>query len=101
MVAQFKASLDQKAAWMRDRHAAVSPSLPATSTAPSFAERHYAIAEIAELWSLSCDVVRKLFEREPGVLVLGGQNAPHKRRYTTLRIPETVVRRVHRRMTNI
>ena len=33
-------------------------------------ERHYAVTEIAEMWNLSADKVRDLFEREPGVLVL-------------------------------
>jgi hypothetical protein len=31
------------------------------------AERHYAVAEIAEMWNLSADKVRELFENEPGV----------------------------------
>jgi putative DNA primase/helicase len=55
----------------------------------------------AALWSRSSEAVRKLFQDEPGVLVLGGQGSPHKRRYTTLRIPASVLQRVHRRMTNI
>jgi hypothetical protein len=91
-------TFEQKAVWMRERQPATSSAGPAPS---SFAEKHYAVAEIAALWSLSSDAVRKLFENEPGVLVLGGQGSPHKRRYTTLRIPESVLRRVHRRMTNI
>jgi len=32
-----------------------------------FTEQHYAVSQIAELWNLSHDVVRRLFEREPGV----------------------------------
>ena len=99
-MARFKASFEDKARWMRDRHASVMGSVPA-STLPSFAERHYAVSEIAELWNLSSDAVRKLFQDEPGVLVLGGQAEPHKRRYTTLRVPESVLQRVHRRMTKI
>ncbi len=34
-------------------------------------ERHYSPAELAELWNLSADCVRKIFENEPGVLVIG------------------------------
>jgi len=34
-------------------------------------ERHYTVAEIAAMWNLSQDFVRKLFENEPGVLVVG------------------------------
>jgi hypothetical protein len=67
---------------------------------PRFQERHYAVSEIAELWNFSADVVRKLFEREPGVLVLGDDGSRTKRRYTTLRIPQSVLERVHRRLCN-
>jgi predicted transcriptional regulator len=62
------------------------------------AERHYTVTEIAKMWNLSTDAVRRLFEKEPGVLVLGhSQGRVHKRRYATLRIPESVAERVHRR----
>jgi len=72
-------------------------SLPQVqNTAP--VERHYAVAEIAEMWNLSTDKVRELFENEPGVIVLGERNPRHKRRYITLRIPHSVVERVHARL---
>jgi hypothetical protein len=85
---------------MRERMTPPAVSLPAL-VHPSFAERHYAVAEIAELWNLSSDAVRRLFQDEPGVLVLGGHGASHRRRYITLRVPESVLQRVHRRMTKI
>ena len=91
-------SFEQKAEWMRERHSAPTGVVTGPS---SFAERHYAVAEVAALWNLSCDATRKLFQDEPGVLVLGGRGSAHKRRYTTLRIPESVLQRVHRRMTNV
>jgi len=61
-------------------------------------ERHYAVIEVAELWHLSPDKVREIFEHEPGVLVIGDRNPRHKRRYLTLRIPQTVLLRVHNRL---
>jgi hypothetical protein len=65
-------------------------------------QRHYSPAEIAELWSLSADCVRKIFENEPGVLVIGNtQPKRWKRSYTTLRIPQTVLDRVHRRLSKV
>ena len=64
---------------------------------PSF-ERHYSVEELAEKWGLSIDFVRRLFLREAGVVVFWRQQ-PGKRVYRTLRIPESVVERVHRRMT--
>ena len=61
------------------------------------AEQHFSVAEIAERWSLSEDTVRRLFENEPGVLVLEPSRSRFsRRRYRTLRIPESVVERVHR-----
>jgi len=61
-------------------------------------ERHYAVVEVAEMWHLSPDKVRNLFEHEPGVLVIGDTLPRHKRRYRTLRIPQTVLQRVHSRL---
>jgi hypothetical protein len=63
-------------------------------------ERHYAVVEIAQLWNLSTDKVRELFENEPGVLVIGERSPRHKRRYVTLRIPQTVLERVHSRLSS-
>jgi len=62
-------------------------------------ERHYAVAEIAELWNLSVDKVRELFADEPGVLVIGRQRPFRRRPYLTLRIPQSVAQRVHARLS--
>lgn len=95
-MAQNRASLDQKQRWMREAHSGAQPS-PA-HVSPSFSERHYTVAEIASMWNLAPDTIRRLFEREPGVLVLGEMNGGKgKRRYTTLRVPASVVERVYRR----
>jgi hypothetical protein len=63
-------------------------------------ERHYAVIEVAEMWNLSPDKVRAIFEHEPGVLVIGDRNPRYKRRYLTLRIPQTVVDRVYMRLSS-
>jgi hypothetical protein len=63
-------------------------------------ERHYAPDELSAIWNLSADTVRRLFAHEPGVLVVEHVKTKSKRRYRTLRIPESVALRVHRRMTN-
>jgi hypothetical protein len=63
-------------------------------------ERHYAVTEIAEMWNLSPDKIRELFEKEPGVLVLGERSPRHKRRYVTIRVPQTVLERVHSRLSS-
>jgi hypothetical protein len=58
-------------------------------------EKHFSVAELSELWNLSRDSIRRLFENEPGVLVFTGIRT-HKRTYKTLRIPENVALRVYR-----
>jgi hypothetical protein len=68
------------------------------STLPCAAP-HYTVRQIAERWQLSDDAVRKFFEKEPGVIAIGdGRSTGRKRRYVTLRIPEAVLERVHRRL---
>jgi hypothetical protein len=89
-------SVEQKTAWLREANGGtVSPLAEALSA------RYYSVKEIADLLNLSQDCVRKLFQNEPGVLVLGDQSTKYKRRYTTLRIPESVFCRVVRRMSNV
>ena len=63
-------------------------------------ERHYSAEELGKLWNLSGDTVRRLFEREPGVLVIERARSRNARHYRTLRIPESVAERVHRRLSN-
>jgi len=48
------------------------------------------------MWNLSKDTVRRMFQNEPGVLVLGDRSSGRKRGYTTLRIPQSVLEKVHR-----
>ena len=61
-------------------------------------EQHLSVAQVAERWGLSADTVRRLFEHEPGVLVIEPAcgRMSRRRRYRTLRIPAAVVERVHR-----
>lgn len=61
-------------------------------------EKHYSVAELAHIWKLSQNTVRRIFENEPGVIKWGASETRFKRRYVTLRIPETVVLRVHRQL---
>ena len=62
-------------------------------------EKCYSPAEIAEAWGHSADTIRKMFENEPGVQIMGNkQSTRHKRRYRTMKIPESVARRVWNRL---
>jgi hypothetical protein len=62
-------------------------------------ERHFTPAEVAAMWAVSTETVRVLFRSEPGVLKIGEDGTRYKRGYKTLRIPESVVERVHQRLS--
>jgi transcriptional regulator GlxA family with amidase domain len=61
-------------------------------------EKHYSVSELAQLWQLSEKTIRRMFLDEPGVVKWGHEEKRFKRAYMTLRIPESVVQRVHRRL---
>jgi hypothetical protein len=74
-----------------------SQSVPYEPHQADSLERHFSIADIAQRWGLSADTIRRLFEHEPGVLVIEPPRSRFsRRRYRTLRIPESVIERVHR-----
>jgi hypothetical protein len=60
-------------------------------------ERHYSVAQLATLWGMSDDFVRRLFSQERDVVVFFHYR-PGRRTYRTLRIPASVAERVHCRM---
>ncbi len=66
---------------------------------PSAVEKHYAPGELAELWGVHPETIRNIFREEQGVLKIGDKNPKHKRPYITLRIPESVALRVHKRLS--
>jgi len=61
-------------------------------------ERHYSVNEIAKSWGLSGNTIRRMFEKEPGVIEWGTVESRFSRGYRTLRIPESVMLRVHQRL---
>jgi hypothetical protein len=62
-------------------------------------EKHYTVAQIAELWGWSDDTVRRTFRHEPGVIAITHPERRGKRPYSKLSIPESVLLRVHERLT--
>ena len=58
-------------------------------------ERHYSIKEISELWALSPGVVRTIFKDRSDILRIGHGEKMRKRAYITIRVPESVLQRVH------
>ena len=63
-------------------------------------EPFYTIVEVAERLKVNDDTVRRLFLNEPGVVVICFPRKG-KRVYRTLRIPESVLRRVVTRLTRV
>jgi hypothetical protein len=66
-------------------------------------EKHYSPTEISALWGLAPSKVRELFADEPGVLMIGEPSRREGKRlvrsYFTMRIPESVMLRVHSRLS--
>ncbi len=62
-------------------------------------ERHFTPQELADMWKVSVQTVREIFQNEDGVLKIGRDGTRTRRRYKTLRIPESVVERVHTRLS--
>lgn len=83
------------------RPAAQAPTNPARESHLSsiVEDAYYSVDEIAALWKLSRDSVRRLFKNEPGVLAIAPRQRRGKRGYVTLRIPSSVVERVHRKLS--
>jgi len=65
-------------------------------------ERHFSPKQIAEAWAVSTAKARRMFQNEPGVIRIGEPSRrlgrKLKRRYYSLRIPQSVVERVHARL---
>ncbi len=58
---------------------------------------HYRIGELAELWGLGRETMRKLVMDEPGVIKI---QQGRKKAHTTYSIPESVARRIHTRLSS-
>lgn len=58
-------------------------------------EKHYTVFEVAEMWGVSHMTIRRMFEKEPGVLIFGTDETRWSRKRKSMRIPQSVVIRVH------
>ena len=57
----------------------------------------YSVKELAFLWNMSPDSIRRLFEHEPGTLIFMIQRTG-RRTYRSIRIPGKVALRIQNRM---
>jgi hypothetical protein len=79
----------------------MTPPGPLTHSDPestSPLERHYTPAEVAKSLRLSAEAIRRLFYNEPGIFALPAPAKKGRRRYTTIRIPQSVLDRVLERL---
>lgn len=64
-------------------------------------ERHFTVAELSKRWFFSENTIRRLFSQEPGVVRIARPQTRSKRGYTSMRIPERIAERVHRRLQGL
>jgi hypothetical protein len=60
-------------------------------------ERHFRIAELAEMWNLGRETVRLLVKDEQGVIKI---RLGRKKAHTIYSVPESVAMRIHTRLLN-
>lgn len=84
----------QQSTFQGNSDSSCSPSYPSDLAL----EKHYSVLELGRLWGVSAKTIRRMFQDEPDVVRWGQEERRFKRGYITLRIPESVVQRVHRRL---
>jgi hypothetical protein len=60
-------------------------------------ERHYRITELARMWGLGRETVRKLVKDDPGVIKI---RMGRKKVHTIYSVPESAATRIHTRLIN-
>jgi len=66
--------------------------------APKASGMAYTVPEVAEMMGFSRQTITRMFEKEPGVIILNRPERMHKRRSRAIRIPRPVYERVRRRL---
>jgi len=61
-------------------------------------ERHYRIGELAALWGLGRETVRRLVKDDPGVIKI---RMGRKKAHTVYSVPESAAQRIHTRLLNV
>jgi hypothetical protein len=88
---------------LRSSHDSVRRDIPSPSERIDSKNRPYTIRELAVLQNLSYQTIVRLYENEPGILVLQGSPEHQrklKRRHRTIRVPHHVYLRVKHRLEN-
>jgi hypothetical protein len=58
-------------------------------------EKHYRIGELARMWGLGRETIRKLVKDEPGVIRI---RLGRKKAHTIYSVPESTAKRIHTRL---
>ena len=66
----------------------------------SAVEPHYSVQQVVRIWRVSRRTVIRIFDGEEGVLKWGRPESRYRKRYLTMRIPESVLKRVHSKLTH-
>ena len=61
-------------------------------------EKHYRIGELAHMWGLGRETVRKLVKDDPGVIKI---RMGRKKAHTIYSVPESAAQRIHTRLLNV
>ena len=64
---------------------------------PTF-EKHYRVGELARMWGLGRETIRKLVKDDPGVVKI---RMGRKKAHTIYSVPESAARRIHTRLLNL
>jgi hypothetical protein len=64
----------------------------------SYSEKHFRVGELAELWGLGRETVRKLVKDDPGVIKI---RTGRKKAHTVYSVPESAAQRIHTRLLNV
>jgi hypothetical protein len=62
-------------------------------------EKHFTVQQVVELWGGVTIAVRRTFRNEPGLIAIRHPERRGKRPYSRLSIPESVLVRVHERLS--
>lgn len=63
---------------------------------PTF-EKHYRVGELARMWGLGRETIRKLVKDDPGVVKI---RMGRKKAHTIYSVPESAAHRIHTRLLN-
>jgi hypothetical protein len=60
-------------------------------------DKHWKVGEVSKAWNLGRETIRRLFKDEPGVIKI---QMGRKKAHVFYSIPDSVLRRVHNRLSN-